>query len=272
MASFDQRNGIIEPQLLTKGAVIATTNVQWSVTRLCRATWWNLHPETEARLITSFWAPRWISPKNIPQQVGCNAKKNTRQSFFGFIRGKERGRIKYLGGGLNQPIWKIWSSNWIISAGRGENQYRLLRIAPSNPSNFTGNNFQKKHSTLMKDTEVRSSGLTLLPTTAMERPHLGAFNSLTMVATEAIFPFRIQNALHLVGRQITYHQPPQKKTDHLYTTRANHLPPMRATRPPPRSWVRQNAGLGAPENKHQVVDTRWVMASQPTPPPNVPQK
>ena len=120
----------------------------------------------------------------------------------------------------------------------------------------------------MKDTEVRSSGLTLLPTTAMERPQLGAFNSLTMGATEAIFPFRIQNALHLVGRQITYQvttNPPKK--------RITYIPPgliiYHQWGPPGHPSSKLGSAKRRPRrtsNKHQVVDARWVMASQPTTP------
>ena len=52
-----------------------------------------------------------------------------------------------LGGGLNQPISKRCSSNWIISLNRGENEKYLLKPPPRNwfeaPTSRMGK--QKKH-------------------------------------------------------------------------------------------------------------------------------
>ena len=102
----------------------------------------------------------------------------------------------------------------------------------------------------------------LQPEMALVRPYKSAFNSLTWGNPSH---FSVSNPKCFTCKewlirtpQVGRHHlssPPPLKTDHLYTvystTRANHLPPMRATRPPPKKKKLLEVGFGkAPASAH----------------------
>ena len=71
-------------------------------------------------IVVRQWSPTW------PVQFGVTAKRV--DGFNVFLLRENTWSTKheghpFSGGWLNQPIWKIWSSNWIISPNRVEHKH-----------------------------------------------------------------------------------------------------------------------------------------------------
>ena len=67
--------------------------------------------------------PRCLAPITIALRGGFTEKTRSRDREY-YIRSWKAGETQ-ASWWLNQPIWKVWSSNWIVSPNRGEHKESL---------------------------------------------------------------------------------------------------------------------------------------------------